>query len=247
MLLKNTLQDLEVAVAFSGGVDSAYLLYAASKRCKRVKAYYVKTPFQPEFELEDACRLAEELSVPMEILSVDVLQEPCIAKNDSRRCYHCKRKIFSAIQKAAFADGFFLLFDGSNADDSPEDRPGMQALTELSVRSPLRECGLHKEEIRRLSREAGSFTHDKPAYACLATRIPTGEEITQEKLTQTERAEKYLTEQGFRNFRVRLLNRAAKIQIRETQLPLLMEKHAELVKELKKDYSSVLLDLEWRK
>lgn len=247
MLQEYLLQRSEAAVAFSGGVDSAYLLYAASRWCKRVKAYYVKTPFQPAFELEDACRLAEELSVPLKILSFDPLQDACITRNDNRRCYYCKQRIFTVIREAASDDGFSLLFDGSNADDSPAERPGMQALAELSVCSPLRECGLHKEEIRRLSYEAGLFTHDKPAYACLATRIPTGEEITKEKLAQTERAEDFLTLLGFRDFRVRLLNGAARIQICEAQLPLLLEKHGELLAELKKDYSSVLLDMEWRK
>ena len=247
MLLKQILQNTEAAVAFSSGVDSAYLLYAASQWCKRVKAYFVKTPFQPAFELEDALRLAKELSVPMEILPLDVLQEPCITQNGKRRCYYCKQKIFTAIQKAALDDGFSLIFDGSNADDSPADRPGMQALTELSIRSPLRECGLHKDEIRRLSREAGLFTHDKPAYACLATRIPMGEEITREKLAQTEKAEQVLAQLGFRDFRVRLLNGCARIEICENQLPLLLQNRTELLRKLKEDYSSVLLDLEWRK
>lgn len=247
MLREYLQQRGEAAVAFSGGVDSAYLLYAASLWCKRVKAYYVKTPFQPAFELEDARRLAKELSVPLEILTPNLLQDERIAKNDNQRCYYCKQRIFTTIREAAVADGFSLLFDGSNADDSPAERPGMQALTELAVCSPLRECGLQKAEIRRLSREAGLFTHDKPAYACLATRIPTGEEITQEKLAQTERAEEFLIGLGFRDFRVRLWSDSARIQICEAQLPLLLEKQTELLAELKKDYSSVLLDLEWRK
>lgn len=247
MLQKYLQERQKVAVAFSGGVDSAYLLYAASRWCKEVKAYYVKSPFQPAFELEDAVRLAKELSVPLQILPLDILQEPCIVKNDNRRCYYCKQRIFTAIREAALHDGFSHLFDGTNADDSPAERPGMQALTELSVSSPLRECGLHKEEIRRLSQEAGLFTHDKPAYACLATRIPTNVAITADKLTQTERAEATLAKLGFRDFRVRWLDGTARIQICEAQLPLLLEKRTELLAELKQDYSSVLLDLEWRK
>ena len=247
-MLQNYLRERQkAAIAFSGGVDSAYLLYAASRWCKQVKAYYVKSPFQPAFELEDAQRLAKELSVPLQILSLDTLQDPSIVKNDSRRCYYCKQRIFTAIREAAAQDGFCLLFDGSNADDSPAERPGMQVLDELSVLSPLRECVLHKEEIRRLSREAGLFTHDKPAYACLATRIPVGEELTSEKLAQTERAEAALAKLGFRDFRVRWLDGNARIQICEAQLPLLLELRKELLAELKQDYGSVLLDLEWRK
>ena len=179
----------EVAIAFSGGVDSAYLLYAAKQYGKRIKAYYVKTAFQPQFELEDAKRLAVELGAEIQVLEADILRDPIAASNPADRCYHCKKKLFSCILKAAREDCFSVLLDGTNASDDASDRPGMRALTELSVRSPLRECGLTKQMIRRLSQEAGLFTHDKPAYACLATRIPVGETITAEKLQRTEFAE----------------------------------------------------------
>ena len=140
----------EVAIAFSGGVDSAYLLYAASKYAKRVKAYYVQTAFQPRFEREDATRLAKELNVQMEILSVDILQDQSISSNPADRCYHCKKTLFSRILDAAKEDGFTILLDGTNASDEASDRPGMRALAELSVRSPLRECGLSKHAVRAL-------------------------------------------------------------------------------------------------
>ena len=237
----------EAAIAFSGGVDSAYLLYAAMKYGKRVKAYYVKTAFQPLFEREDARRLAEELRVEMEVLDVDVLSNPVITANPADRCYHCKKELFSRILRAAGADGFSVLLDGTNASDEASDRPGMRAIAELSVRSPLRECGLTKEEIRRLSREAGLFTHDKPAYACLATRIPTGEAITEKKLQRTEQAEGFLTGLGFRDFRVRSQGMTAKLQITERDLPLLLEHREKIRKELGQYYQSVLLDLEVRK
>ncbi len=237
----------EVAIAFSGGVDSAYLLYAATRYGKRAKAYYVKTAFQPQFELEDAKRLAAELGAEMEVLNVDILCHPTVAANPSDRCYHCKRQLFSHILKAAKEDGFSVLLDGTNASDEASDRPGMRALAELSVRSPLRECGLTKEAIRGLSKEAGLFTHDKPAYACLATRIPTGEEITLEKLQRTEQAERFLSCLGLRDFRVRCQENVAKIQIREADLPSLMQHREAILKELKKYYTSVLLDLEVRK
>ena len=169
----------EVAVAVSGGVDSADLLYAAKRYAARVKAYYVSTAFQPEFELEDARRLADELGADMLVLHVDVLSNSAVTANPSDRCYHCKNTLFRQILRAAENDGFPVLLDGTNASDDAGDRPGMRALRELSVRSPLRECGLTKAEIRRLSREAGLFTWDKPAYACLATRIRTGEDAQQ--------------------------------------------------------------------
>ena len=166
----------ECALAFSGGADSAFLLYAAKKYARRVHAYYVSSAFQPRFELSDARRLASELGTEMSVLSVDVLNIDAVRANPPDRCYHCKRAIFSAVSAAARADGFEVLIDGTNASDDTLDRPGMRALRELSVRSPLRECGLTKAEIRRLSRTAGLFTWNKPAYACLATRTPSGEE-----------------------------------------------------------------------
>ena len=236
----------KVAVAFSGGVDSAYLLYAAQKHASKVRAYYVKSAFQPQFELEDAQRLAKELSVEMSVLRVDALADENVKANPPNRCYYCKRRIFTAIREQALRDGFEVLLDGTNASDEVSDRPGMVALQELSVLSPLRLCGLTKQEIRRLSREAGLFTWDKPAYACLATRIPFGQPLEQRLLERTEKAEGFLFSLGFRDFRVRTLGESAKIQLPLTQLPLLMEHREEIVRELKKAYSSVLLDLETR-
>lgn len=211
-----------------------------------MRAYYVKSAFQPQFELDDARRLAETLSADMRVLDVDILADETVAANPPDRCYHCKRRIFSAIASAAAADGYTLLLDGTNASDDAGDRPGMRALRELSVRSPLRECGLTKPEIRRLSREAGLFTWDKPAYACLATRVPAGERLTAEKLENTERAEDFLFSLGFTDFRVRLFNGAARLQLPAEQLPRLLERRAEILSELKKTYSAVVLDLEVR-
>lgn len=239
-------ENQKAAIAFSGGVDSAYLLYAALQSGADVRAYYVKSAFQPQFELDDARHLAETLSADMRVLDVDILADETVAANPSDRCYHCKRRIFSAIASAAAADGYTLLLDGTNASDDAGDRPGMRALRELSVRSPLRECGLTKPEIRRLSREAGLFTWDKPAYACLATRVPAGEQLTAEKLKNTERAEDFLFSLGFTDFRVRLFNGAARLQLPAEQLPRLLERRAEILSELKKTYSAVVLDLEVR-
>ena len=146
-------ENREVAIAFSGGVDSAYLLYAAKRYAARVKAYYVSTAFQPEFELEDARRLADELGADMLVLHVDVLSNSAVTANPSDRCYHCKNTLFRQILRAAENDGFPVLLDGTNASDDAGDRPGMRALRELSVRSPLRECGLTKAEIRRLGQQ----------------------------------------------------------------------------------------------
>ena len=236
----------KAAIAFSGGVDSAYLLYAAVRSSADVTAYYVNTAFQPRFELEDARRLAGELGAKLRIIPVDILCHNAVAANPPDRCYHCKKAIFSAILEAAKADGYNLLLDGTNASDDAADRPGMLALRELEVRSPLREAGLTTGEIRRLSKEAGLFTHDKPAYACLATRIPTGETITADKLRKTELAENWLSELGLRDFRVRLSGGNAKLQVTERDLEKVLRYRERIVTELKKYYKSVLLDLEVR-
>lgn len=234
------------AVAFSGGVDSAYLLYAAIRSGTAVRAYYVRTAFQPRFELEDARRLAAELGADMRVLPLDILRCDAVTENPPDRCYHCKKRLFTAIRQAAEAEGFPLLLDGTNASDDVSDRPGMAALRELSVRSPLRECGLTKPEIRELSREAGLFTWDKPAYACLATRVPTGEPITAELLRRVETAEEALFRLGFSDFRVRLFHGAARVQLRAEQMPLALSRRREIDEALRPLFGAVLLDLEAR-
>lgn len=239
-------ENPRAALAFSGGVDSAYLLYAAVQSGAQVRAYYVKSPFQPEFEYQDAVKLANQLGAEMVTIPVDNLSNPDIRRNPANRCYYCKKMIMSAIWAAARTDGFPVLMDGTNASDDAGDRPGTKAIAELSVRSPLREAGLTKVEIRRLSKEAGLFTHDKPAYACLATRIPTGWEITPEDLQRTEQAESYLMDLGFSDFRIRLIGDCARIQVRQEQLMKLLDQREAIMKELKRHYKGVLLDLEVR-
>ena len=239
-------QHPQAAIGFSGGVDSSYLAYCAKKYAQNILAIYYKSEFQPEFEFEDAKRLCREIGAELTVLELDALSDPAVAANPADRCYHCKRNLFGTLAARALADGYMLLLDGTNASDDVGDRPGMRALRELSVRSPLRECGLTKARIRALSREAGLFTWDKPAYACLATRVPTGETITAEKLQKTERAEALLFSLGFRDFRVRYFAGAARIQLPEAQLPLALERRTELLSELKKIYPAVLLDLEVR-
>ena len=240
-------ENKRVAIAFSGGVDSAYLLYAAMQNGADAKAYFVKSAVQPQFEQEDAVTLASQMGAGMKVLEVDVLCKENITANPADRCYYCKKVIFETIVEAATKDGYPLLIDGTNASDDSADRPGMKALTELSIRSPLRECGLTKDEIRRLSKEASLFTWDKPAYACLATRIPTGEAITLEKLQRTEAAENFLSSLGFADFRVRSREGMAKIQVTAEDLPRIIENREAVFEELKRYYKEVTLDLEVRK
>lgn len=234
------------AAAFSGGTDSALLLYLAKQYGCDIHAFYVKTAFQPDFELEDARRLSEELHVPMTVVGKDILAVPEAAANGPDRCYHCKRAIFTALLEAAAEAGYPVLLDGTNASDDAGDRPGMRALTELGVRSPLRECGITKTEVRRLSGEAGLFTWDKPAYACLATRIPTGTAIREEQLRAVEQAETQMSGMGFKDFRVRLCGDAARIQVRAEQFAMAAKRREEIVKRMGGLFSGVLLDLNVR-
>lgn len=242
-----TLEDFfaenpRAALAFSGGADSAYLLYAAKKYAKKVRPYYIKTQFQPRFELEDAMRLCRELALEPEVIELDILSAENVAENSEVRCYHCKTALFTALIERAHKDGFELVIDGTNASDDASDRPGMRALSELGVRSPLRECGITKPELRRLSAEAGLFTAEKPAYACLATRIPTGGEITASKLQTVERAEKELFKLGYIDFRVRLRKDVALLQVTAAQYAK-AEAELEMIRErLGGMFSDLLLD-----
>ena len=236
----------KVALAFSGGVDSVYLLYAAVKYGVEVTAYYVKTQFQPLFELNDAKRAAEEIGAELKVIDYDILQHKGIVENTGERCYYCKGMLFNAIIENASVDGYTTVIDGTNASDMENDRPGMRALRELKVLSPLRECGITKEKIRELSRLARLFTWDKPAYACLATRIPTGEVITEDKLFKVEAGENILFRLGFSDFRIRLFNGAGRIQVPAEQMNRLLCMRETIVKDLQPYFDTVLLDLKGR-
>ena len=247
MELRDFFQECpKVALGFSGGVDSAYLLYAALDHGAQVRPYFIKTAFQPQFELEDARRLCAQLGVELTVLELDVLQVPGVVENPPDRCYHCKRALFGRLRQQAQADGYTVLIDGTNASDDAGDRPGMRALGELSVRSPLRECGITKAQVRALSKEAGLFTWDKPAYACLATRIPTGTPITRKDLKRVERAECALEALGFRDFRVRLFHGAARLQLPGQQLERAAKERERILQALAPWFDTVLLDLKER-
>ena len=234
------------ALGFSGGVDSAYLLYAGVKARADIRPYFIKTAFQPAFELADAKKLAEGLGVEVTVLELDALADPRVAANPADRCYFCKQNLFRTLKERAIADGYPVLLDGTNASDEAGDRPGMRALAELSVRSPLRECGLTKAEIRARSREAGLFTWDKPAYACLATRVPAGEAITAETLARVEGAEDALFRLGYTDFRVRVFHSAARLQLPRGQMERAVREAETIQAALKPYFTPILLDLEGR-
>ena len=247
MTLKQFFQENpRCALGFSGGVDSAYLLYAGVKAGADIRPYFIKTAFQPAFELADAQKLAEGLGAEVTVLELDALADPRVAANPADRCYYCKQNLFRTLKDRAIADGYPVLLDGTNASDEAGDRPGMRALAELSVRSPLRECGLTKAEIRARSREAGLFTWDKPAYACLATRVPAGETITADILARVEGAEDALFRLGYTDFRVRVFHGAARLQLPRGQMERAVREAEELRQALKPYFTPILLDLEGR-
>ena len=247
MTLKQFFQENpRCALGFSGGVDSAYLLYAGVKAGADIRPYFIKTAFQPAFELADAQKLAEGLGVEVTVLELDALADPRVAANPADRCYYCKQNLFRTLKDRAIADGYPVLLDGTNASDEAGDRPGMRALAELSVRSPLRECGLTKAEIRARSKEAGLFTWDKPAYACLATRVPAGETITADLLARVEGAEDALFRLGYTDFRVRVFHGATRLQLPRGQMERAVREAEELRQALKPYFTPILLDLEGR-
>ncbi len=193
-----------LAIGFSGGVDSAYLLFAAIKSGVDCTAYYVKTAFQPQREYDEVVSFAEKLGARLVVIKYDIFANADIVCNDNNRCYYCKRAMFSAIVSQAKLDGFAVVCDGTNASDDTTDRPGLLALAELSVLSPLAICGVTKAMVRTALKEADVGFYNKPAYACLATRIPSLVAVTAEKLQIIEQAESILFAYGFTEFRVKL-------------------------------------------
>lgn len=236
----------KVALAFSGGTDSSFLLYAASKCGADVEAYYVKSQFQPEFELEDAKAVAAQCGAEMEVIEVDILSSEEVTSNPPDRCYHCKQRIMGSILKAAHSDGYETVIDGTNASDDADDRPGFKALEEYGIVSPLRECGITKDEVRRLAKEAGLEIWDKPAYACLATRVPSGIRITEHDLKRTEIAEKLLFDMGYRDLRVRLRDGGALVQLRKADLERALSEEKKIQAALGDMYDTVRIDREPR-
>ena len=236
----------KLAIALSGGIDSVFLMYAAKKYGAAVRAYFVKTEFQPCFELCDARREAGACGVELSVIELSVLSDESIAENGAERCYLCKKRIMQSIAAAAKSDGYAVVCDGTNASDDADDRPGFRALSELGIISPLRLCGITKEEIRRLSREEGIAVWDKPSYACMATRVKTGERISEEKLLAIEASEDFLRERGFSDFRVRLHKDSAKLELRRDDFEKLLNERAVILDKLKAYFKSVTVDLEAR-
>ena len=216
---------MPLAVAFSGGVDSTYLLHEAVKAGKeKVTALIMKTPSVPERELDEAVTFCKSRGISFFVLPADPFSAAGFRENGRDRCYICKHFLFSALLEKAKEEGIPFVADGTNADDTKEFRPGLRALKELDIRSPLAEAGLTKKEIRELSEKEGLPTWNKPSFSCLATRFPYGEELTVEKLRKTEAAENLLAELGFTQRRVRVHGNLARIEVLPAEIPLLLER-----------------------
>jgi len=245
-LMKHLSGIKKAALAFSGGADSVYLMYAAKRSGMDVHAYYVNTQFQPRFELEDAKRAARKIGVAMTVIKFDVLKNASIRANPPERCYICKREIFSKIIRVAVKDGYRVIMDGTNASDDEGGRPGMRAVRELKVVSPLRDCGITKDKVREYSKTAGLFTWNKPAYACLATRVAAGVAYSDGVLADIEAAEKFLMDRGFSDFRVRFDGRQAKLQFSQCDWEKAARERAAVYKGLGCFFDDIVMDMRLR-
>ena len=247
--LRERLREMDgAAVAFSAGVDSTFLLRVAHEELDdRVVAVTVRSPLIPRLELEDAAAFCRQEGVRHAFVDFDALAVPAVAANPPDRCYHCKKEIFGQIIEFARVNGCAVVAEGSNTDDDGDYRPGQRAIQELGIRSPLREAGLSKEEIRALSREMGLHTWNKPSFACLASRIPYGEPLTAEALGRVERAERWLRDAGagLAQVRVRAHGNLARIEVPTSDIPRLIDRAAEIAAAFKDfGFAYVTLDLQ---
>jgi uncharacterized protein len=235
-------------VAFSGGVDSAYLAWVSHDVLgDRMLAVTADSPSYPERHRMLALDVAQRFALPHEIIHTDEMARPEYRANPVNRCYYCKQELYTHLSDLARTRGVQVIFDGNNADDRGDFRPGRQAAREFGVRSPLDEVGLTKQEIRDLSQAAGLPTWNEPASACLSSRIPYHSEVTDEKLRTIEQAELVLRGLGFRVCRVRHHDTVARIELGADELPRALEPavRTELVRQLKAlGYQFVTLDLQ---
>ncbi len=236
----------KVALAFSGGADSTFLLHKALSFKADVLPIFVHSAFNTDEELDDALRFCESEGVELVVVEADVLANPDIVANNPDRCYHCKKMVFSAVTEAARERGYEVIIDGTNDSDSPDDRPGMRVLDEMGILSPLRLSGLSKSTIMRISRSDRLPTWNKPSNSCLATRVRFETPITEDILLRVDGAEKALGSMGFTGFRVRNDGVTAKVIFMKSQRDLAVARQDEIVSALSKFFENVVIDEETR-
>ena len=246
-VLNSYLKSLgNIAVAFSGGLDSTFLLTVTTEVVsERLIALTIKTPYIPDWELEEAKDTAKRLNV--EHIIIESIIPQAVRNNPENRCYLCKSHIFNRFLAEAQKLGDFQVIDGTNADDTKDYRPGMKALSELGIKSPLLECNFGKKDIRYFSKLLGIQSWDKPAYACLLTRVPYNTNVSQTDLMRIEKAELYLHNLGFKESRVRIQESTARIEVNPKKISQLMKKplRENIVEAFKKlGFIYVTLDIE---
>ena len=242
-------QHSPLIIAYSGGVDSAFLLAEARRELgDRVLGVIADSPSLPRALLAEAVALARAIGAPVEVVKTDELSNPDYAANPPNRCYFCKAELFQTLDALARSRGYPAIAYGENADDMQHDRPGRAAATEFHVLAPLRDAGLTKAEIRQLSRDIGLPTADAPAQPCLSSRIPWGTPVTTDALAMVERAEEHIRRLGFRVFRVRHVVKhdappGALVQIAPGELPLPASVQAEIERGIRASgYANVEID-----
>ncbi len=242
----SNLDEKGVCIAYSGGVDSTLLLKTASSVCSHpILAVILETQLHPHSDTEDARNMALSLGAECEIIQVDEFQDPRIMQNPVNRCYLCKHLLFTSLQELAFSKGFLAVCDGTNKDDENQYRPGMKVLAELGIKSPLRELGITKQEVRELSAMLGLSTASMPSTPCLATRLPYGAYLDREVLQRVHEGEVYLRSIGFYNVRLRYHEPVLRIEIDTDSFSAFLAKREVVVDTIKKlGFPYITLDLE---